>query len=161
VAANGNTAAAPFTRTFDTVAPTVTIASPTSDPTSASPIPVTVTFSEAVSGFTAGDVAVGNGTVSGFAGSGASYSFNVTPSAQGALTVNVSADVAQVPTGIPNTAAAQLSRTFDTVAPTVTLASPAPATTNASPIPVTVTFSEAVTGFTAGDVTVGNGTASG
>ncbi|VTU00051.1 Putative uncharacterized protein OS=[Oscillatoria] sp. PCC 6506 GN=OSCI_1680008 PE=4 SV=1: Gly_rich [Gemmataceae bacterium] len=47
---------------------------------------------------------------------------------------------------------------IDNVAPTATVTSTAPAVTNTSPIPVTVTFSEPVTGFTAGSVVVSNGT---
>jgi len=50
--------------------------------------------------------------------------------------------------------------TVDTVAPTVTLTSSAPPTTTSlASIPMTATFSEAVTGFVVGDVTVSNATA--
>ena|GEM_PF-3885305 len=159
-AGNDNTAAAQLVRTFDSVAPTTTIASAASDPTNGSPIAVTVTFSEPVSGFDAGDVAIGNGTLSNFAGSGASYSFDVTPAGQGAVTVDVAAGVAGDSAGNDNTAAAQLVRTFDSVAPTTTIASAASDPTNASPIAVTVTFSEPVSGFDAGDVAIGNGSVS-
>ncbi len=47
--------------------------------------------------------------------------------------------------------------TFDKTSPTVALTSSASATTGTSPIPVTATFSESVTGFDTGDITVGNG----
>lgn len=158
VAGNTNTAATTLTRNFDSVQPTLTLASTTSASTNTSPIPVAVTFSESVSNFTASDVGVTNGTISGFTGSGANYSFSVTPSAQGVVTVSVAADVATDVAGNGNAAASSLTRTFDSVKPTVSLTSTAPSLTNIASIPVTVTFSEPVTGFTAADVTVLGGT---
>lgn len=157
-AGNTNSASEVFTRTFDSFKPTVTLASATSASTNAASIPVTVTFSEAVTGFAASDVVVTNGTLSGFTGSGASYSFNVVPTAPGVVTVAVASDVATDGTGNGNTAATSLTRTFDNVAPAVTITSTAANPTNVAAIPVTVTFSEPVTGFTAADVAVTGGT---
>jgi uncharacterized delta-60 repeat protein len=146
--------------TYDNVAPTVTISSTAASSTNVSPIPVTITFSESVTGFIDADVTVTNGTKSGFSGSGTTYTVNVTPTAQGAVTVNVAANVAQDSAGNNNTAATQLSRTFDSVAPTVAItSSPASGPTNNSAITLTFTFSEAVTGFTASDVSLTNATA--
>ena len=158
-AGNGNSAAVQFSRNYDNTAPTVTISSTAADPTNVSPIPVTVTFSEAVTGFAAEDIVVGNGTAGSFAGSGAIYTFNVTPTANGPVTVDIAAGAALDAAGNGNSAAVQLSRNYDNTAPTVTISSTAADPTNVSPIPVTVTFSEAVTGFTAGDIVIGNGTA--
>ena len=75
-----------------------------------SPIPVRATFSEPVSGFTVGDISVGNGTAGGFTGSdGATvYTFNVTPNAIGVVTADIPADAAEDGDGNGNTAAAQL-----------------------------------------------------
>ncbi|GAI68997.1 unnamed protein product [marine sediment metagenome] len=47
----------------------------------------------------------------------------------------------------------------DSTAPTVEINSTATSPTSTSPIPMTATFSEDVTGFELGDITVGNGTA--
>ncbi|MBC3789513.1 Ig-like domain-containing protein, partial [Spirosoma utsteinense] len=94
------------TYTTDKTAPIPTITSSAGNPTTTSPIPFTVTFSESVTGFVAGDVTVTNGTLSGFSGSGTTYTFNVTPSANGTVTVNVPANVAQDAAGNGNTAAA-------------------------------------------------------
>jgi hypothetical protein len=148
--------------TYDSVAPTVTLTSTATSPTKNSPIPMMATFSENVTGFVVGDITLGNGTAGNFtAVSGSVYTFDVTPSGQGAVTVNVAADVVQDAAGNPNGAATQsVSVTYDTVAPTVTLTSTATSPTKTSPIPMTVTFSKVVTGFAAGDVTVGNGTVS-
>ena len=98
--------------TVDAVAPTVSITSTATSPTSTSPIPVTVTFSESVTGFSSTDVTVTNGSVSGFSGSGPSYTFNVTPAASGAVTVNVAANVGQDAATNGNTAAPQFSITL-------------------------------------------------
>ncbi|MBO2010825.1 FG-GAP-like repeat-containing protein [Hymenobacter negativus] len=132
----------------DTTAPTVVISSTASSPTSTSPIPVTVTFSEAVTGFISGDVAVINGTISGFtAVNGTTYTFNVTPVGSGLVTVNVAANVAQDVAGNGNTAATQFSITYNaSSALTITALSPtrneksAPQTSN-----VAITFNQNLT----------------
>ncbi len=95
----------------DTVAPTVVMSSVATDPPTTLPIPVTVTFSESVTGFTAGDIATGNATVSNFTGSGASYSFSLVPNGAGLVTADIAANAAQDGGGNGNTAAAQFSRT--------------------------------------------------
>ncbi len=72
-------------------------------------IPVAATFTETVTGFTVDDVAVGNGTAGNFSGSGASYTFDVTPNAIGQVTVDIAADVAEDADSKGNTMAMQLS----------------------------------------------------
>jgi hypothetical protein len=141
--------------------PTVTLTSAATSPTNTSPIPMTATFSEAVTGFTIEDVSVSNGTAGNFvAVSSTVYTFDVTPAGEGAVTVNVAAAVAQDAAGNGNTAATQYGITYDSTSPTVTLSSTASSPTKTSPIPMTATFNEAVTGFAVGDITVGNGAAS-
>ena len=159
-AGNANTAAAQLSVTYDATAPTVEISTSAGALTNTSPIPVTVTFSKSVADFTESDVTVTNGTVSDFIGVGNVYTMNVTPMANGAVTFDVAAGVAHDTAGNANTAAVQLSVTYDTAAPTVIISTSAGALTNTSPIPVTVTFSKNVTDFTESDVTVANGTAS-
>ena len=74
-----------------------------------SPISLTATFSEPVSGFILGDISIGNGTAGNLAGSGAIYTFDVTPDAIGEVTVDIAADVAADAGGDGNTAALQFS----------------------------------------------------
>src|SRR4029078_11913337 len=107
--------------------------------------------------FVAGDIAVTNGTVSNFQGSGTTYTFTVTPTADGKVTVSIAAGVAHDTGGNANTAATPVTLASDRTPPTAAVTSSADATTSTNPIPFTVTFSEAVTGFTAGDVLVVNG----
>ena len=99
----------------DGVRPTVALASAASDPTSTSPIPVTVTFSEPVTGFLAGDITASNGSVTNLSGSGASYTFDLVPAGAGTVTADVAQNVATDPAGNGNTAAAQFSRTYSPV----------------------------------------------
>ncbi|MEG4172284.1 DUF4347 domain-containing protein, partial [Microcoleus sp. S13_D1] len=158
-AGNNNTAATPLTRTFDSIAPTVALTSAAAATVTAA-FPVTATFSESTTNFVASDITVTNGTVSGFSGTGTTYTFTVTPTGQGTVTVDVPSSVATDAAGNNNTAATPLTRTFDSIAPTVALTSAAAATVTAA-FPVTATFSESTTNFVASDITVTNGTVSG
>jgi len=162
--ATGNAIATGYTSgqtyTVDTTAPSVTITSAATSNTNTSPIPVTITFSESVTGFAVEDITVGNGTAGNFRDvNGTTYSADITPSGQGTVTVDVTASVAQDVAGNNNTVATQLSRTYDSIAPTLTITSTPSSSTNISPVPVTITFSENVTGFAIEDITAGNGTA--
>ncbi|MBO6604056.1 MAG: hypothetical protein JJ949_12570 [Roseicyclus sp.] len=160
-AGNTNTLSNLLSVVSDRTSPGLTLSTTAPDPTNLALIPITATFSESVTGFAAGDIVVGNGSVSGFSGSGSVYTFNVIPAADGTVTVDVAADAAQDGATNGNTAAAQLSRISDRSGPSATIATTVPNPFNTPTIPVTVTFSDAVTGFDAGDVSVGNGTVSG
>lgn len=147
---------------LDTDGPTVALSSTAASITNASSIAVTVTFNRSVTGFIASDLVKTNATVTNFAGSGASYSFTLTPTAQGTFSVSVPAGAAvDAINGRLSTASTTLSRTYDSVVPTYAITSTAGAATNVSPIPVTVTFSENVTGFATSDLTIVNATVSG
>ena len=112
--------------TVDITAPTVLLSTTASNPTNISPIPVTVTFSEPVTGFDSSDISVSNGTIGNFAGSDAVYTFDITPDNAGPFTVT--ADVAYgVATDValnPNGQATQLAMPYDAVAPTLTVDAP-------------------------------------
>ena len=87
-----------------------------SDPTNTSPIPVTVQFSETVTGFLAGDIIPGNGSVGNFvAVDGDTYTFDLTPSGQGLVTADIVAGMASDSAGNGNTIATQFSRTYTVV----------------------------------------------
>ena len=60
-----------------------------------SPVSLEATFSEPVAGFSLEDVSVANGVAGNFAGSGAVYTFDVTPNAIGEVAVDVAAGVAE------------------------------------------------------------------
>ena len=155
-AGNGNTAAAQLSRSVDLTAPTVVLSAPSGTLIGATT--VTATFSESVTGFTSSDLTVTNGTISAFAGSGTTYTFTVTPIADGTVTVDVAANTASDTAGNGNTVATQLSRVADITRPSIALSTPAGPWNGATTI--TATFSESVTGFTSSDLSVTNGTVS-
>lgn len=142
----------------DIIAPTVVLSSSDSDPVSGS-FTLAVTFSEDVTGFELGDLAISNGAASNLAGSGAEYTVTVVATADGEVTVNLAADSALDAAGNGNEAASQFAITSDASAPTVVLASAASGLV-AGPFELTVDFSEAVSGFELADLIVANGVAS-
>ena len=120
---------------------------------------VTITFSWAVTGFEQSEITVTNGTVSSFSGSGTSYTAEVTPSASGAVTVEVGADVAEDGSGKGNRAAPPFVIEVDLERPEVTIAGPTePVPVGGVGFEVTITFSEPVEGFESEDISVSNGT---
>ena len=157
-------------------APTVTIAPSTSGQTATnrSPIDFTVTFSEPVTGFTGSGVTIsgtafesaGTATVTAIANAvsgvkdGTTYQVAVSGmTTNGSVVLTVPANAAHDSSSDGNLAATG-SIAYNTTGPTVTVA---PATsgqtaTNSSIVNFTVTFSEAVTNFANGDVTL-SGTA--
>lgn len=144
--------------TIDNAAPSVTLGTGSSDPVSGA-FALAVNFSEDVTGLALADLVVGNGTASDLAGSGAGYTVNITPSADGDVTVDLAAGVATDTAGNENSAAAQFVIGNDGTAPTVALS-----TASSDPVSgafsLTIAFSEDVTGFSLSDLTIANGTAS-
>ncbi len=151
--------------TYDNVAPTVTIdqAAGQADPTNASPINFTVTFSETVTGFATGDVTLAGtagATTATVTGSGTTYNVAVSGmTGSGTVIATVAASKAVDAAGNNNTASTCTDNTRHLrrdVGPTVTINQAAGQAdpTNASPINFTVVFSETVTDFATGDVTL-------
>jgi hypothetical protein len=142
-AGNGNVASSVLSRTYDSVSPMAMLDSAAPDPTNTSPIPVTATLSEPSTNFTDEDVTPTNATVSSFSGSGTSYSFNLAPAGQGLVSATVTADAFVDAAGNGNVASSVLSRTYDTVSPTVS------SVVVQTGLTIDVTFSEAMgTGVT-------------
>ncbi|HEY3015907.1 MAG TPA: Ig-like domain-containing protein [Nocardioides sp.] len=154
----GNLPFAGETYTIDKTRPTATVALPGPDPTKVSPFNGTISFSEDVAGLELADLTVTNGTATNLAGSGSSYTVDVTPAGPGAVTLALPADLVTDLAGNGNDASNTASRMFDNVAPTVVMTSGTGDPTSISPISVTAQFSENVTGFTAGDVSVSGAT---
>eukprot|EP00899_Mesostigma_viride_P003583 jgi/Mesvir1/13225/Mv12753-RA.2 len=154
-----------FQLTFDPLRPSVTLTSSSNEYLNL-PFTVTATFSASVTGFSINDVTVTSSDggeppgVSNFfiVSATLQFEFRVTPTRDGVITVNVPADVASaLATGVGNTAAIPLTRTYDTVRPTVTVTPVGPSPTNVLPVPVAVTFSEPVEGFNDTDVNIAGG----
>ena len=96
----------------DTTAPTVTIGTTASAPVNR-PFPISITFSEVVTGFALDDLIVGNGGASELQGNAASYTATVTPAASGPVTIDIPAGAAQDTAGNPSVASTQFSITAD------------------------------------------------
>ena len=96
----------------DNTAPTVTITGVSA--TSMAAFMATFTFSEGMDGFAVEDIAVGNATASAFTGldGGTVFTALITPTADGAVTVDVAAGVATDAAGNGNAAATRVSSTY-------------------------------------------------
>src|SRR3989344_1193992 len=104
--------------------PTVIVSSTLSSPTNQSTIPVAVVFSSPVTGFSASSPQItGPATIntsSFIAVSGAEYSFSLTATADGTITVTIPADVATDSSGKGNQTA-QFSIEYETARPHIAL----------------------------------------
>ncbi len=103
--------------TLDTVVPTVVITSSSGSPTSTSPIPFTVTFSESVTGFISTDITVVNGSVTNFLGGPSVYTIEVTPAGVGVVSVSVAASRAQDVATNNNSASNTINITYQITPP--------------------------------------------
>nr|WP_121272120.1 Ig-like domain-containing protein [Pedobacter schmidteae] len=150
--------------TIDTRRPTATIVISNTTLAIGQTSLVTFTFSEAVTGFTNADLTIPNGTltvVSSIDG-GITWTATLTPTANTTDMTNV---ITLDNTGVTDAAGNVGSGTsdsnnyrVDTQRPTVTIVVSDPVLTAGETSLVTFTFSEAVTGFTNADLTIGNGT---
>ena len=172
-AGNGNAGSTSTdnTVTWDVTAPTVTVEQHVDqdDPADTSPIKFTATFSEPVTGFAAGDVTVtgtagGTKTVTIVTVSTSVYTVEISGmTTDGTVIATIGANGVVDAAGNANAASTSTDNTVAwDGAPSVTVeqANGQSDPTNDSPIVFTATFSEAVTGVTSGDVTIG-GTAGG
>jgi hypothetical protein len=124
---------------------------------------VTITFSEAVTGFTNADLTIANGTLSAVSSSdgGITWTATFTPTASITDTTNL---ITLDNTGVADLAGNAGSGTdsnnyaIDTQRPTATIVVADTTLTAGETSLVTITFSEAVTGFTNADLTIANGT---
>ena len=144
---------------IDTIAPTPTITAPT--PPLNGPFDVTVDFGENVTGFTADDLTPSGRTLANILKSGTDgsqrYTITVTPSPAHVddvwLSLQIEANRAKDTAGNNNLATDFVHLAIDLRRPTVAI-SDVPTTKQNGPFDLTVTFSEDVTGFAKGDLTV-------
>ncbi|MFO1369154.1 MAG: Ig-like domain-containing protein [Marinagarivorans sp.] len=151
---------------IDTVRPTASITLADSNLAIGETSLVTITFSEAVSGFTNGDLTIANGTLSSVSSSdgGVTWTATFTPTASITDATNV---ITLDNTGISDTAGNAGSGSTDSNNYAIDAERPSASIVVASSSLkagetslVTITFSEAVTGFTNGDLSVVGGTLS-
>ncbi len=127
---------------------------------------VTVTFSEAVTGFTNADLTINNGTLSAMSSSdgGITWTATFTPTANISDTSNLirldNSGVADAAGNAGTGTTDSNNYSIDTQRPTATLVLSDPALSIGETSVVTITFTEAVTGFTLADLSVNNGSLS-
>jgi hypothetical protein len=148
----------------DTIAPTLLVTrAGTSNLGIGSTDTITFTLSELSTTFTATDVTVTGGTISGFSGSGTSYTALFTPAAayNGNATIDVASGAFTDAAGNANSAATPLLIPVGTIAPTPTIGRSRVGTLKMGDTDtITFSLSASATNFTAGDVTVTGGTLS-
>ena len=145
------------TAVWDAAAPTVAIGGVPPKINSRTALSVTLTWSEEVTGFATGDVTVAGGAKGAFAGSGKSYTLAVTPSGSADVVVTVAADSATDGLNTGPGSAVAATAVWDAAAPTVAIGGVPPKINSRTALSVTLTWSEEVTGFATGDVTVAGG----
>ncbi|AFY03053.1 Ig-like domain-containing protein [Bdellovibrio bacteriovorus] len=158
LAGNGNLASAEMVVEYNSDRPLPTLSSADPMKVNVAAISVAVSFSAPVTGFDASDLELSNATVENFAGSGDTYTFTLRASGQGDFAVRVKNEAASDSVGNKSLVSSWLNRHHDSVRPTVSLGSLA-AYTLSAPVSITATFSESVSGFTAGDLELVNATA--
>ena len=88
----------------------VSLDSPAPDTLGGGTFDVTITFTEAVTGFAASDLSVSNGEVASLSGSGSAYTAAIEPSADGTVVVRVPADAVRDDQGRGNQQSEPLTR---------------------------------------------------
>ncbi|MDX1281589.1 putative Ig domain-containing protein [Shewanella colwelliana] len=125
-----------------TVVTSVDVSSPTSETT----INMSIEFSDAVTGFNQSLINVVNGTLANFAGSGASYTVEVTPSADGDVTLQIAAGVVVSASDatVSNKAATDIVVNYQTVplvpTPTLSISGPSSSLVSSGPVTYTVNY---------------------
>ena len=165
-ALNDNTASQVHTVHIDTIVPTVEITD-VPDLEKNVAFDVTITFSEPVNGFAVDDIALtGPATVALKSGSDGDneYTATITPNddVEGGVTVQIGANTVKDAAGNDNSSASNKPEVhIDTIPPQVESITGVPEIEKNVAFDLTITFSEAVKGFTASDLTVdGEATAS-
>jgi ELWxxDGT repeat protein len=149
---------------IDTVAPTMKITSAKASLKIGETTTVTFTTSEPTNDFSLDDISSTGGILSGFTGSGSTYSALFTPAAPSttAGAISVAAGKFSDTAGNPNTVGILPSSIkIDTAPPTLTIASSVAALAKGKTAKLTFTLSEPSTTFASSDVAVTGGTLSG
>jgi photosystem II stability/assembly factor-like uncharacterized protein len=143
---------------FDNEAPIATLATSVSNPTLNSEIPVSLTFSEKISGFAYSDLDITNGTAQNFVEveEGKQYTFNVIATTAGDVTVQLPENAVVDPAGNQNPASNLISVEYVIVPLNVSVSSNVSGFTNSNEIELFIEFSELVSGFSVDNITLGN-----
>ena len=108
---NYNLETAMGTIPFDTIAPTVTIGGLPKSISGLDAIPITIDFSEPVTGFTDADITITGASLAGLSGKGQNFTAKLTPTGRGDITISIPAKVAFDRAGNGNIATRSMAST--------------------------------------------------
>ena len=160
--ADGSDANNQVTMTVDTISPAIAITSYKTALRANETALIAFTLSESSTTFTVGDVVATGGTLSNFAGSGASYTATFTPTV-GSTTgvVSVASNTFTDAAGVSNVDGAdadnRVTLTLDTMLPTIAITRNKSVLKVGETATITFTLSESSTTFTVGDVVATGG----
>ncbi|WP_367986681.1 Ig-like domain-containing protein [Vibrio sp. NTOU-M3] len=160
VAGNANSTGDSLTLTVDTVVPTISITSDKSTLKNGETATITFTLSESSTDFVANDVTVTGGALSGFTGTGKSYTATFTPKANSTDdgVVSVVGSKFSDAAGNLNTTGASVTLTIDSVLPGITITSDSLSLKNSETAEITFTLTKSASDFKAEDIEVEGGT---
>ena len=140
---------------FDTISPTLTLASTESGDTRLRTIPVNVTFSERVDDFDADDIMIeGSATAdTPTTNDNILYMFDIVAIADGDVTVSIRENAVRDMADNGNAESGTIAFAVDTERPSVGISTLTTSPTNSESISYTVEFREEVNDFDAGDIT--------
>ncbi|MGD8111018.1 Ig-like domain-containing protein [Vibrio sp. TRT 17S01] len=159
-AGNANSTGDSLTLTVDTVVPTISITSDKSTLKNGETATITFTLSESSTDFVANDITVTGGALSGFTGTGKSYTATFTPKANSTDdgVVSVVGSKFSDAAGNLNTAGASVTLTIDSVLPGITITSDSLSLKNSETAEITFTLTKSASDFKAEDIEVEGGT---
>jgi len=163
LAGNANVAATQVNLKVDTSSPLPALTTTAPSLINAASFTVAANFGERVLGFELSDLLLINGVASNLVEvnqAAGSYTFVVTPVADGVASVLIPAGAAADQAGNLTRVSSLLSRTFDRVAPVPVLTTTEPSRTNKTSFEVITNFGETVTGLTKSDFQVAGATIS-
>lgn len=159
-----NNASELFTFTSNQTAPGVVLSSPDVNHnayTTSDTFTIDIDFDKLPVSFDQTDIVVTNGSAAPLTGSDLHYSVVVTAASEGAVTISIPAGAFEDEFGNSSAQSNTYIVNYTTDVPVPTISSLSVANgglTNLTSIPFTITFTKAVTGFDAGDITVSNAT---
>ncbi len=143
---------------YDGTPPNYTIKMPGPNPTSISPIPVTISFSERVIDFIRQDIDLNGGSVTNFRMDSINYNFDLIPQIDGFINLTINGDNVHDPAGNAVVNKNTLLIGYDMNPTIINMSTMSPVTT-VNPIPVNIGFSETVFGFEINDIIISGGSA--
>jgi hypothetical protein len=162
--ADGSDANNALAFTYDTTPPTIAVATDKTSLKAGESATLTFTLSEASADFVVGDLTATGGVLSGFAGSGTSYTVSFTPEAESTTNgvVSVASNKFSDPAGNLNADGVDANNTqtlsVNTVKPTIAVTADKSSVKAGETAVLTFTLSQAATDFALEDVTFSGGT---